>query len=109
MVEKVLVDQVVNDTVEILGITDVGEQEAFRRKYFEPIDVIDDEGKVIGATCRGLAHRLGLRHAVVYAAVYRSDGRLLLQVRGSGRFDIGVGGHVAAGGGGFGSALSREI
>jgi 8-oxo-dGTP pyrophosphatase MutT (NUDIX family) len=84
--------------------------DSYAQKYAEPLEVVDDTGTVLGTAPRGLVHRIGLRHSVVYCVVLDSKReRMLLQTRGSGRLDISVGGHVQAGEIGYKEALIREF
>ena len=50
----------------------------------------------IGFAPRLLCHRLGLIHKVVYLIIINEKKELLIQVRGDGRADVPVGGHVSS-------------
>lgn len=69
----------------------------------ELLDVLDDEGRVVGTAPRDRVHGLGLPHRAVHVLVRDGHGRLLLQLRSStkgtcpGMWDTSVGGHVGAG------------
>lgn len=52
--------------------------------------------KLLGAAPRLLCHRLGLIHKVVYLIIINEKKELLIQIRGDGRIDVPVGGHVSA-------------
>lgn len=108
MINEDELEQIVNDTISLLEISGKNNIVSFKQKYLERIDVIDDQGGKLGILPRGLVHRLGLRHTVVYAAIYNVEGLLLVQTRGSGRIDIAVGGHVQAGEEDVTKALIRE-
>src|SRR5689334_13899980 len=97
MLNSIILQQIIDDTAALTGVT--GQESAsFQRKYLEPIDVIDSDGNQVGTAPRGLAHRLGLWHVVVYCLISNSQGdRFLVQVRQEQRLDISVGGHVSAG------------
>lgn len=101
--EKELLDQVIADTATLARIHDPAKRASFRQRFMEELDVVDDEGRIIGRAPRGLVHRLGLRHKTVYVLLISPDHTILLQRRGSDaassplRLDISVGGHVKAG------------
>jgi isopentenyldiphosphate isomerase len=70
----------------------------------EIIEVVDREGRVMGAAPRDCVHRDNrLLHRVVHVLVFDADNRLLLQKRSQhkkiapGRWDTSVGGHVDCG------------
>ena len=100
--EEKYIETLIMDMVELERIKDPKEQQKYRKQFLETIDVVNDEGNVIGKAPRGLCHRLGLRHRTIYVLVIRNDGKILLQQRGGGidailgRMDIAVGGHVKA-------------
>lgn len=78
----------------------------------EYLQVVGDDGLVIGGAPRFLCHRLGLRHNVVYAMILSPDGSVLLQTRGEpgrSRLDVAVGGHVREEEASLDIALSREM
>ena len=75
----------------------------------EKIPVFDEAGNQIGIAPRLLCHRLGLIHKVVYLFIINQEGKLLLQVRGDGRLDVPVGGHVSSGDNSEKKALAREM
>lgn len=64
--------------------------------------------KEIGVAPRLLCHRLGLIHKVVYLIILNDNNELLIQVRGDGRIDVPVGGHVSADDKSEIEALTRE-
>jgi 8-oxo-dGTP pyrophosphatase MutT (NUDIX family) len=109
MINDQMLDEVIEDSADLLSIRDPKPRQRFRRKYLEQIDVITTDGSVIGVTSRGLAHRLGLRHSVVYCLVSDPDDRMLVQERGEGDLDVSVGGHVQTGEIDLVAALSREF
>jgi 8-oxo-dGTP pyrophosphatase MutT (NUDIX family) len=109
MISQRILDEIVADTAALTGVVAGAPFDHFSKKYMEMIDVLDNDGNHLGAIPRGLAHRVGLRHAVVYAAVYDHQRRMLLQTRDGGRVDIAVGGHVQAGERDMASALAREF
>ena len=69
----------------------------------ELLDLVDENGAVVGTATRERVHREGLLHRAVHALVWHPDGRFLLQKRSRakasfpGRWDTSVGGHVGAG------------
>jgi isopentenyl-diphosphate Delta-isomerase len=68
----------------------------------EFVDVIDENGAVIGSVSKPEAHEKGLLHKTVISEVIDSQGRWLLVKQASDRQDAGqyvspVGGHVQAG------------
>lgn len=102
MNERVL-NQAMLDSMALDEVNDPGRQSAYTQRFVELLDIIDDEGLVVGQAPRGLAHRLGLRHRTVFVMLRGGDGRLLLQRRGLGagsspmKLDCAVGGHVVTG------------
>ena len=100
--DNILIDQVIDDTM-ILERIPAGKRAAFAARFLEQLDVVDDCGRVVGRSARGLVHRLGLRHRTVFVLAVSPAMEILLQMRGGGaassqhRLDIGVGGHVRAG------------
>ena len=104
-----MLTEVIEDSADLLRIVDPESRQRFRQRYLEQIDIITADGCVIGVTSRGLAHRLGLRHSVVYCLVSDPGGRMLVQERGEGGLDVSVGGHVQTGETDFVTALSREF
>ena len=70
----------------------------------ELLDLVDEEGRVIGSARRSEVHgNPSLLHRVVHVLVFNSEGHLFLQKRAEnkdvqpGRWDTSVGGHVDAG------------
>ena len=70
----------------------------------ELLDVVDEQGRVVGQATRAVCHRDPRRcHRAVHVIVERTGGRLVLQKRSMtkdiqpGRWDTSVGGHVAQG------------
>ena len=70
----------------------------------ELLDVVDEQGRVVGQATRGACHRdPRLCHRAVHVIVEHSDGRLVLQKRSMhkdvqpGQWDTSVGGHVSPG------------
>lgn len=75
-----------------------------RVRHDEWFDLVDEEGRIIGAAPRSLVHgRPELLHPVVHLHVFSADGRLLLQKRAPwkdvqpDKWDTAVGGHIARG------------
>lgn len=103
------------DTASLEGVKDSAALEKYRKKYFELLDVVDEEGKIIGAAPRGFIHRCGLRHRAVHLIIFNTAGQFLLQRRGMeadnkpGRLDISAAGHVKAGETDFKVSALREI
>src|SRR5262245_38598731 len=68
----------------------------------EMIDLLDDDGRVIGVTTRAEMRRFRLPHRCVYVFVFHPDGRLMVHRRTDskevfpGFWDVAVGGVVAA-------------
>lgn len=63
----------------------------------ELLPVFDEKQmKEIGVAPRLLCHRLGLIHKVVYLIIQNEKKEFLIQIRGDGRADVPVGGHVSA-------------
>jgi len=105
-----MLDEVIKDSAKLEGCTTAEECVKHDKKYRELLEIVDDDGNVLGAAPRGLAHRIGLRHTVVYCVVRNSAGdKWLLQTRGSGRLDISVGGHVQVGDSSYSDSLAREF
>ena len=75
----------------------------------ELIPVFSPEGEQLGIAPRLLCHRLGLIHEVVYLFVCNMRGEVLVQIRGDGRIDVPVGGHVSADDQDEKEALVREM
>lgn len=69
----------------------------------EYLDIVSEDGRVIGSASRREAHARGLLHRVVHVLVFDLEGRLLLQKRSPlkdiapCKWDTSVGGHVARG------------
>lgn len=69
----------------------------------ELLEVLDEDGRVVGVEPRTKVHSLGLPHRAVHILVRDPSGRLLLQKRANdketapGLWDTSVGGHVPAG------------
>ena len=69
----------------------------------ELLDILDENGRVIGSAPRSEIHARGLLHRVVHVVVRDHAGRLLLQKRAAskdthpGMWDTSVGGHVGSG------------
>jgi len=70
----------------------------------EMLEIVDEEGRVIGTAPRSEAHgNNALLHRVVHVFVFDAAGRLLLQKRSmrkdvaAGKWDTSVGGHVDPG------------
>ncbi|HMP71673.1 MAG TPA: NUDIX domain-containing protein [Kiritimatiellia bacterium] len=105
-----MLDEVIRDSAKLEGCVTADECAKHEKKYRELLEIVDDDGNVLGSAPRGLAHRIGLRHTVVYCVVRNSSGdKWLLQTRGSGRLDISVGGHVQADESSYSDALAREF
>lgn len=113
--EKHYEEIILTDTANLEGIKDKDKLEKFRIKYQELLDVIDDEGNVIGISTRGIIHRCGLRHRAVHILVYDDKDNFLLQTRGlgadrkPGRLDITAAGHVKSGELDFKESIRREL
>lgn len=70
----------------------------------ERIDILDSKGRPTGKTAmKSEAHRKGLFHPTVHIWFFTTDGRILLQQRGSTKstfpllWDVSVAGHIGAG------------
>ena len=70
----------------------------------EKLEIVDEEGHVIGLAERSELHRNpGLIHRVVHVLVFNNNGSLLLQKRSirkdvaPGKWDTSVGGHISPG------------
>lgn len=69
----------------------------------EVFDLVDENDTVVGQARRGDVHRLGLLHRAVYAWVFDTNGRLLLQKRspkkkiGPNQWDLSVAEHLQPG------------
>jgi len=70
----------------------------------EKLEIVDDEGNVIGLAERSELHQNpGLIHRVVHVLVFNNSGELLLQKRSQGKdvapgkWDTSVGGHITPG------------
>jgi len=80
----------------------------------ELVDIVDDDDRVIATVGRGEMRRRNLQHRSVGIAVFGTDGRLLVHRRADdkdvwpGRWDLAVGGVVAAGEG-YEAAARREV
>ena len=68
----------------------------------EKLEIVDEEGHVIGLAERAELHRNpGLIHRVVHVLVFNNNGELLLQKRSAkkdvapGKWDTSVGGHIS--------------
>jgi isopentenyldiphosphate isomerase len=75
-----------------------------RSEDSEELEVVDDEGKVIGLAERAQLHGdPSLTHRVVHVLVFNNSGELLLQKRSlnkdvaPGKWDTSVGGHINPG------------
>ena len=105
-----MLDQVIADSAKLEDCNGEENRQKYETRYKEPLEVVDENGMLLGAAPRGLVHRIGLRHSVVYCVVRDSMGdKWLLQTRGSGKLDISVGGHVRAGEKSYTEALAREF
>jgi isopentenyldiphosphate isomerase len=47
----------------------------------EPVEVVDEDDRVLGVVPRARMRRENLRHRAVFVAVYATDGRLLVHRR----------------------------
>ena len=81
----------------------------------EILDIVDENGSVIGRAPRSACHGdPSLAHRVVHILVFNAAADLLLQKRGKnkkiqpGKWDTSVGGHLAAGEG-YDEAAAREL
>jgi isopentenyldiphosphate isomerase len=80
----------------------------------ELVDVVDADDVVVGTVERRVMRAQRLRHRAVFIAVMATDGRLLVHRRSAakdlwpGRWDIAVGGVVAAGES-YDDAATREL
>jgi isopentenyldiphosphate isomerase len=69
----------------------------------EPVEVVDEQGRVLEVVTRRRMRAENLRHRAVFVAVLSSDGRLLVHRRSDtkdvwpGWWDVAVGGVVGAG------------
>lgn len=69
----------------------------------EPVEVVDEQGRVVEVVTRRWMRAANLRHRAVFVAVLSSDGRLLVHRRSDakdvwpGWWDVAVGGVVGAG------------
>jgi len=107
---RAMLDQVISDSIALDRVAPGKETEKFRQTYMESLEVVNDDGTRLGSAPRGLVHRVGLRHTVVYCVIFDEvRKRMLLQTRGSGRLDISVGGHVKEDEVSYLEALSREF
>lgn len=75
----------------------------------EMIPVFNEAYVQLGIAPRLLCHRLGLIHKVVYLFIVNDKKELLLQIRGDGRLDVPVGGHVSSCDDSEEKALVREM
>lgn len=106
---------VFEDTALAEGILDPEKLASYRKKYFERLDVVDDDGNIVASAPRGYIHRVGLRHRTVNVLIHQRLTEFLLQSRGSGgdrrpgRIDISVAGHIKAGERDFKSSALREM
>jgi isopentenyldiphosphate isomerase len=80
----------------------------------EPVEVVDEHGRVVEVVTRRQMRAENLRHRAVFVAVLSSDGRLLVHRRSDtkdvwpGWWDVAVGGVVGAGEGDDDAAV-REL
>jgi isopentenyldiphosphate isomerase len=80
----------------------------------EPVEVVDEDDRVLGVVPRARMRRENLRHRAVFVAVYATDGRLLVHRRAEtkdvwpGWWDLAVGGVVTAGES-YDEAARREV
>jgi isopentenyldiphosphate isomerase len=80
----------------------------------ELVDVVDDAGRTIGQTTRRDIRARRLPHRSVYVLVFNADGELFVHLRTDtkdvfpGRWDVAVGGVLAAGED-FPAAAAREL
>lgn len=69
----------------------------------EKVDLLDENGKIIGVQDKKVAHRTGAWHRSVHLYLVNDKGEILLQLRTADKdiypsvWDISVGGHVGAG------------
>lgn len=78
----------------------------------EMLEVLGENGEILGIAPRFLCHRLGLIHQVVFLVIEDYQGRLLLQTRGDfnkRRYDLPVGGHMNVDDASPIDALCREM
>lgn len=80
----------------------------------ELVDVVDEQGRVVGRTTRREVRARHLPHRSVYVLVFNADGELFVHLRTDtkdvfpGRWDVAVGG-VLATGEDFRAAAAREL
>ena len=80
----------------------------------EYLDIVSEEGHIVGSASRSEVHARGLLHRVVHLLVFDLQGRLLLQKRAPSKdiapckWDTSVGGHVELGEN-IPQALRREM
>ncbi len=80
----------------------------------DPVEVVDDDDRVIAVVTRAEMRRSRLKHRCVFVAVRSTDGRVLVHRRADdkdlwpGRWDLAVGGVVAAGES-YDDAAAREL
>ncbi len=80
----------------------------------DPVEVVDDDDRVIAVVTRAEMRRSRLKHRCVFVAVRSTDGRVLVHRRADdkdlwpGRWDLVVGGVVAAGES-YDDAAAREL
>lgn len=102
MMEESFVEEVIRDSLSLLGYKDDREKGLFENKSREVFDVFDEEGHSIGKEYRGICHRLGFWHKAVHVLFINDKGEILLQKRNEkpyvdsypGCLDVSVGGHV---------------
>lgn len=71
--------------------------DSMKKSDGEMLEVLGENGEILGVAPRFLCHRLGLIHQVVFLVIENHEGRLLLQTRGDfnkKRYDLPVGGHM---------------
>ena len=69
----------------------------------EPLQLVDEQDRVVGVAARGEVHRLGLLHRAVNVVVVDSRGRVFLQQRAAAKavaplhWDVSASEHLAPG------------
>lgn len=51
------------------------------RKWHEPLEIVDEQNRVVGQVLRSVAHTKGVLHRAVNVFVFNSDGYVLMQQR----------------------------
>lgn len=80
----------------------------------DPVEVVDDDDRVVAVVTRAEMRRANLKHRCVFVVVRAGDGRVLVHQRAAdkdvwpGRWDLAVGGVVAAGES-YEAAAAREL